>query len=222
MPTITWFGTSNLVSVHQEMSETDPGTEAYASPVTGWITGTTVSARYSELDAQTERAAATFSTTVQPDGTINTGAGAGDCFRSTNAYNGTFDTGNWVINLCIRANTSAGGTSRGRVRIFSGAAVDGSDAVERTGATMVGSTVTPSTSTTNNSTVTASVTGWTTTGAEYIFIQTAWETVTAGGMTTNDVNFRVGNASGAGTRFVSANFTVAAIVVKRLAALGVG
>lgn len=211
MAAIVWYLTSSLGgTAHQAMSETDPGAEAFASPVYGWSTGTVVAARYARADAQNEVTSATFGTTVYPDGIIVTTAGAGDCFVSDTTYNGTFDTGTWTIDLNIRANGSAGGTSRGRVRVFSGPNQDGSSATERTSATMVGSTVTPSTSATTNSQCTGSVTGWTTSGAEYILIQVAWETVTAGGMATNDEDFRVGNASGAGTKVTSANFTATA------------
>jgi hypothetical protein len=37
MAAITWFLTNNSVSVGSDLSLTDPGTEAYRSPVTGWI-----------------------------------------------------------------------------------------------------------------------------------------------------------------------------------------
>lgn len=211
MAAITWYLTSNLAgTAQQEMSEVDPGAEAFASPVYGFITGTVAATNYASADAQTEVPSASFGATAQPDGSIVTTANAGDCWRSTNTYNGTFATANWTAHLCIRANTSAGGTSRGRVRVFSGPNADGSGATERTAAAQVCSTVTPATGTTTDSTLAFSVTGWTTSGAEYIFIQIGWETVTAGGMTTNDENFRVGNASGLGSRMISASFTSAA------------
>lgn len=207
MAALTWFLTSSLNGASQQgLSETDPGAEGYASPVYGWIVGTTAGGNFSSADAQTEAAAATFGATAQPDGTPVTTAGAGDCWVTASTYSGTFDTGNWTIDQCIRANTSAGGTSRGRARVFRTANQDGSSATEVTAAVMVGSTVTPSTSSTTDSTVTASINTFSVTN-EYILIQIGWETVTAGGMTTNDVNYRVGNGSGAGTRVTSANFT---------------
>jgi hypothetical protein len=211
MPAINWYGTSSLASVHQEMSETDPGTEAYASPVTGWVVSTGAGPDYAPLDSQTEQAATTFlGSPVEPDGSINTTNG--DCLRSTNTYNGTFDTGNWTCTLGVRAQT-IGGAQDGRAafRVFSGPNADGSGATERTAARQVGSgTLNLDTTVTQASTATFSVTGWTTSGAEYVFVQVGWERQGAGGMTTADVNLRVGNASGKATRVTSANFTAAA------------
>ncbi len=202
-----WYLTSNLGgTAHQGMSETDPGTEAFASPVYGWIVGTNGANLYASADAQTEVARTVFSATLQPDGSIVTTAGAGDCWVTTSTYTGTFVTGNWVVNGCARANTAAGGTSRMRVRVFSGPNQDGTSATERTSAVQVCSTITPSTTVTNNSTVTFSLTGFTV-SSEYIFIQVGWETVTAGGGVTVDVNFRVGNSAGLGSRVISAPFS---------------
>lgn len=202
------------------MSETDPGAEAYASPVTGWIVSTGAGPDYSKLDSQVEQAAATFGATVEPDGSIDTTVG--DCLRSLNTYNGTFDTGNWEPHFCVRANTN-GGAHDGRAgfRVFSGPNADGSGATERTAARQVGSgVVNLATSATQDSTVAFSVTGWTTSGAEYIFLQVGWERQGAGGMTTSDVNMRIGNASALGTRLITANFTSSAALSVNPAGLG--
>src|SRR5262245_60718281 len=148
MPTKTWYATSSLVSVHQEMSETDPGTEAFASPVTGWVVGTTGSGS-GAFNSQTE--SSTFSGT-NPDGSIDTATG--DCLRTTNPYTGDFASGNWTVNFCVRSNTAVAGQGRADVRLFRSANADGSGATQITSAAQTGSTITSSTSTTTNSSVT--------------------------------------------------------------------
>jgi hypothetical protein len=201
MAAVTWYVTSSLASVHQDMSETSPGAEGYATPATGWVVGTGAT-NYKQLQAQTE--AGSFDATVHPDGTLITSA-PGDCFRSTNTYTGTFDTGNWTIDLAVRAQTG-GGTHDGNAgfRVFSGAAADGSDAVERTSARQEGSTVTDlATSATQKSSATFSVDTFSVTN-EYIFIQVGWERTGAGDNANRDVNIRVGTGA---TVVTSANFT---------------
>jgi hypothetical protein len=207
MATLTWFVTSNLAgTAQQEMSVTDPGTEVSASPTYGWTVGTTASGNFSSADAQTQQAAGTFSSTAQPDGTIVTTANAGDCWRTTTTYAGIFASGNWVFHACIRA-TVAGGTSRARFRLFRGATGDGSSATEITSSAQVGSTVTPATGSTTDSTVTVNL-GNVVVSNEYLFVQWAWETVTAGSMSTNDIVVRVGNASSNGSRVTTPDFAV--------------
>jgi hypothetical protein len=205
MAALTFYMTSSLVSVHQEMSTTDPGTEAYASPVTGWIVSTGTTNR-SHLAAQVEQAAATFVDTAPPDGSINTTTG--DCLRSTSTYTGDFANADWVVSLCVRANTN-GGTQDGLgyCRLFRSVNADGSSATEITGAAQASGAV-------DNLTTSATLTGTITfnpaafsVAGEYIFLQIAWGRTGAGGMTSSDVNFRIGNASGAGTRCVTADFT---------------
>lgn len=200
----TWFATSSLASVHQEMSETDPGTEVTASPTTGWVVSTGASGT-APFNSQVEQAATTF-TGTHPDGSIDTTAG--DCLRSTNAYTGSFASANWTVYFAARA-TTVGGAQDGRMlcRLFRSANADGSGATEITGAAQTGSTVTNlATSATQVSSVAFNPGAFSVSG-EYIFVQLAWERTGAGGMTTSDVNMRVGNTSGSGTRVVSSNFT---------------
>lgn len=220
MPAITWYATNNLASVHQEMSETSPGAvNTTASPTTGWIVGTTAPTVYSKFDSQVERLESTFAATpIEPDGSIDTSIG--DCLRSAATYTGTFDTGDWTCTFTARAGSS-GGSQDGRAafRIFSGAAADGSDAVERTTARQVGSLITDLTTTAQqSSSVTFSVTGFSVTN-QYIFVQLGWEITGAGGMSNADINMRIGDTA---TRTVSANFTQTAINAYKLAAMGVG
>lgn len=206
MAAITWYATNNLASnsSHQEMSETDPGTEAYASPVTGWVVSTGATNR-SKFEAQTERAATTFDATTYPNGTIDTALG--DCLRSATAYNGSFASANWVVHFESRANSN-GGAQDGRMycRLFRSANEDGSSATEITSAAQQGTLVSNlATSATLDSAATFNP-GAFSVSNEYLFVQLAWERTGAGGMTSSDVNMRIGNAGGHGTRVVTSDF----------------
>lgn len=205
MAAITWYATNNLANVHVEMSTTDPGAEATTSPVTGWVVSTGATNR-SAMFAQVERAATTFVDTTPPSGTIDTANG--DCFRSTSTYNGSFASGNWNVHTAWRATTN-GGAQDGLMycRLFRSANADGSSATEITAAAQAGSAVTNlATSATQVSTATFDPGAFSVTN-EYIFVQIAWERTGAGGMTSADVNMRIGNGSGTGTRVISADFT---------------
>jgi hypothetical protein len=187
------------------MSETDPGAEAYASPVTGWIVSTG-STNHSPFNSQVEQAASTFVDTNPPDGSIDTSTG--DCLRSTNQYSGDFASANWVVHFAARANTNGGAQDgRMRCRLFRSANADGSSATEITAAQQQGGLVADlATSATQVSSATFNPGAFSVSG-EYIFIQLAWERTGAGGMTSSDVNMRIGNGSGTGTRVISASFT---------------
>ena len=102
--------TNNKVGVYSEVSETSPGAEAYASPVTGWIVSTGAGPHWSGLGPQLERAATSFTGTQQPDGSIDTTNG--DAWRTLNSYSGTFAAANWEFHGAVRANTN-GGTQDG-------------------------------------------------------------------------------------------------------------
>ena len=208
MAALTWFVTDALADVHAEMSESDPGAEAYGSPVTGWVVGTGVG-NHAAMDSQVELTATAFASTTPPDGTPDTVAG--DCFRSTNAYSGTFDAGNWNVHFAARAQTQGGAQDgRMRCRLLRGSDPSGSGATEITGAQQQGGLVTNlTTSATQVSTATFDPGSFSVT-AEYLFVQIAWERTGAGGMAASDVNLRIGNASGAGSRVISANFTSSA------------
>jgi hypothetical protein len=213
---MTWYVTNNLGdgSPHQAMSETDPGTEAYASPVTGWIVSTGAT-NHSPYDAQVEQAAATFVNTTPPDGSIDTAAG--DCWRTDRPYVGDFASANWNVHFACRANTG-GDTQDGRIRIrlFRGNINDGNGATEITAGHIQGGLVTNLlTSATQVSTATFNPGAFTVNG-EFIFVQLAWERTGAAGMTTYDVNMRIGNASGTGSRVISSDFTNPGLPVSAL------
>jgi hypothetical protein len=207
MAALTWFATSALASVHQEMSETDPGTEVTATGPVGWIAGNATN-NHSPLKAGAEQALATFTATTDPDGTIDTTNG--DCFRSTNTYTGSFANANWEVRFAARATTATGCSGRIRCRLLRSANANGSGATEITSGQQIASTSVSSLQTGTTQTTTATFNpGAFSVSNEYIFIQLAWERTGAGGHNTSDVNMRVGNASSAGTRVVSSNFTIA-------------
>lgn len=211
MAALTWYVTNNLAGAsHQEMSTTDPGAEAFCGTGPyGWIVGTTAAGNYASADAQTEVAAASFGATIQPDGSIVTTAGAGDCWRTTNTYTGTFDTGNWEFHLCVRANSGATGQDgNAGFRLFRSQFPDGAQATEITAARLEGATVTDlATSATQDSSHTGTSISTFHVDGEYIFVQVGWEITGAATMSSADVDVRIGNGSGNGSRVVTPNFT---------------
>lgn len=206
MAALTWYLTNNSASIGSDLSETDPGAEAYRSPVTGWIVSVVTAGNYSSYFNDVERAAVTFSATPQPDGSLDTTNG--DFWTSPAALTGSFAATDWTIAVAVRANTrQAGQDGRIRVRIFKGTNQDGSSATEITSAATAGTTVTDLlTSVTQVSTVTVTP-GAFSVSNEYIFVQIAWEITGDSSNATADVNLRIGNGSGAGCRVVTSEFT---------------
>lgn len=192
-------------------TETDPGADAFTTTPTGWIVSTGAGVDYSPYVINTEQAASTFGATVLP-GSASVGTGY---IRSPTAYTGTFAAGNWVPHFVCRANTNGGAQDGAAMfRLWKGVANDGSDAVEMTSAVQTGSAVTDlATSANQDSTVSIALGGITCTN-EYIFWPIAWKRTGAGGMTSADVNVRVGTS---GTRLVTPDFTASApSMIKRL------
>ena len=208
----TWYLTNASASVGSDLSDSDPGAEAYRSPVTGWIVGTG-STNHSEWYNDVERASSTFTGTTVPDGSLDTANG--DFWVSPDPLTGDFASADWNIHFACRANNN-GGSQGGRIRIrlFRGPNQDGSGATEITAAHQIGSAITLLlTSVTQVSTVTFNPGAFTVTN-EYVFIQLAWERQVAGAMTNSDVNARIGNASAAGSRVITSDFTSS--VVRRV------
>lgn len=205
MAALTWYLTNNSASVGSDLSDSDPGAEAFRSPVTGWVHGTG-SVNHSEWFNDVERAASTFTGTTVPDGSLDTTNG--DFWVSPSQLTGDFASGNWNIHFACRANT-AGGIHDGRMRcrLFRGANQNGSSATEITSAQQQGGLVTDlATSATQVSTATFNPGAFSVSG-EYIFVQLAWERTGAALMSSADVNARVGNGSGTGSRVITADFT---------------
>lgn len=219
MPAKTWYLTDNSVSIGSDLSETDPGAEGYRSPITGWAVGTG-SIDHASYFNDVERTSSNFSGTTQPDGTLNTTSG--DFWVSPDTLTGTFDAGNWNIHFSVRANTSPGATGRMRCRLFRGANQDGSSATEITAAQQQGGVVTSLSSLATQVSTATFDPGSFSVSSEYIFIQLAWERTGAAGMSTSDVNVRIGDGSGTGSKVVSTNFTATVITPYKLSAMGVG
>lgn len=207
MATITWYLTNNSVSVGSDLSLTDPGAEAYRSPVTGWVVSTGAT-NHSEYFNDVERAASTFTGTSVPDGSLDTTNG--DFWVSPTPLTGDFASGTWNIHFACRANTVGGAQDgRIRVRLFRGPNQDGSGATEITAGQQNGGLVTDlATGTTQVSSASFNP-GAFSVNNEYIFVQLAWERTGAGGMTTSDVNVRIGHGSSNGSRVITADFTAA-------------
>lgn len=212
MAFLRWFVTNALVSVHQEMSETSPGADQTTSPNYGWTVGVVAPTVYSKADSGVERASGTFAATpIEPDGTIDTVIG--DCWRTALRYKGTFVAANgidaWQFYFGVIAVTS-GGDQDGRVgiRLFRGAAEDGSGAVEITAGRVVGSIVTNLTTLLQQeSHIEIMTIPEFTVNDEFLFVQVGWEITGAGGAADRDVIVRIGDTVLTGvlsTDFVSA------------------
>lgn len=206
MAALNWYLTNNSVSVGSDLSETDPGTEAFRSPVSGWVVSVTAAGNYSSYYNDVERAASTFGATAQPDGTLDTTNG--DFWTSPSPLTGSFAATDWTIYAAVRANTRAAGQDgRMRARIFKGTNQNGSGATEITSSATNGTTVTDLlTSATQVSTITINPGTFTCTN-EYVFIQLAWEITGDATNATADVNLRIGNGSSSGCRVVTSDFT---------------
>jgi len=213
MPALTWFVTNAIAAgVHQQMSEVSPGADATTAPNYGWTVGIIAAANFASADAGTEVPAASFGAAVQPDGTIVTTPGAGDCWRSENAYSGSFAAGAWTFQMGVIA-VSNGGTQDGRAgfRLFHGPNADGAAAVEVTGAPQVGSVVTNLTTAAQQlSSIAPALAGFVVVN-EFIFIQIGWEITGVGGMAAADVIHRIGTTASLVT---SPDFTPAAAAAR--------
>jgi hypothetical protein len=205
MATQTHYLTNTLVGGWQSMSTTTPGADAYASPVTGWIVGSTApgSLLYSSFAPAAERLESTFAATAQPDGTLDTSLK--DALYIDPGGGGDYASGNWTVNGVVRANTNGGAQDgRLRYRLFK-ADADGTNATEITAAAQLGATLTNVSNAADfNSSVTFNPGAFSVTASQKLFLQLAWERTGAGGMTTADINFRIGTNS---TRVVTADFT---------------
>lgn len=209
MAVLTWYLTNLSPDTFSQLSGTDPGAEAFRTPTTGWVVSN-VNLNHSKYYNDLERSATTFTDTNAPDGSLQ--APEGDGWISPTRYSGSFASGDWNVHFAVRGQTSGGDADgRVRIRLFRGPNVDGSGAVEITSAQQQGGLVTNlATTATQVSTVTFNP-GAFSVSNEFLFIQIGWERTGAGGATNRDVNVRVGNASGTGSRVITADFTGQAV-----------
>jgi hypothetical protein len=188
------------------MAEVDPGAEAYASPVQGWIASTIPGGLDIRYIATTENNGGSG---PYPDLT-NFLDGGREALRTDAPLTGTFAAGNWTFHCAVRANT-AGSTHDGRVAVrlvrskvpglYSGSFT------EITSARTVGTSVTNLTSAaTQTSTVTLALPAFSL-DDEYLFLMMAWNIQGAGSTLNDDVNIRLGTTA---TRLISTDFTASA------------
>lgn len=220
MAALTGYLTNASVSVGSDLSTTDPGAEAYRSPVTGWIVGTGAT-NHSAWANDVEQASATFVDLLPPDGSLDTTNG--DFWAWPTTLHGDFASANWNIHFGCQANTNGGAQDgRMRCRLFRGANQNGSSATEITAAQQSGGLVTNlAAGTTQVSTATFNPGAFSVTD-EYVFVQIGWERTGAGGMASSDVNARIGGASSC--RVVTSDFTdtTPAPTLKSMMLTGVG
>lgn len=157
------------------LDTTQPGA---STSTTGWTLGNELAPGvYSRQSFRQERAAATFTTTIEPSG-VPLGK-AQDCWRLSAGTTGTFSAGTWYSSVSVLA-VSSGGARDGRAhfRIWRSTNEDGTTATEITQGAMVGSRVTDlSTTVAQSSSASTQIAGFSLAG-EYLFLQVAWENTT--------------------------------------------
>lgn len=208
MATKTFYGTNTLLGSTpkwQELSETSPGATATSSPNVGWTLAKIEPTRYSELSAGEERAAATFSTTAVPDGTIANGGGTNNTFRTATPLTGRFEAGKWACHFVVRAVTAeANGKGAVTFRIWRGPNANGLGATELTGGLKTGAELNKIVTSADKDSSLEVELGEVTLSNEYLFVEAAWKITSKSGSETADCIFRWGEA---GTRIISTNFT---------------
>lgn len=195
--------TTQSPSPWKELNETSPGANATASPVNGWVVSTLTTGS-SALDSDTERASTTFNNTVPiaPNGILT--ASVGDALRTALTYTGSFAAGTWEFHATVIA-TTVGGAQDGKmcVRMFKSPNADGSSATQLIGRIEGGTVLNVGTTTPLTSTASFSP-GQILMHNEYLFVQPGWQITGAGGMSTSDINLRIGTTA---TKLVSTDFT---------------
>ncbi len=199
----------------QDSQETDI-TPANGTP--GWTVGKTAATRYAQFQSGTKVAATFFQTSALPDAPqlIAPDASVHDCWILTDAgaaFNGSFDASAWEIAMVVRETTSHAGVGRIRVRVWAATNTAATTGLrELTGAVQLGSSASSQTTTVDGTSTVTWSPGAITLTAEYLFVQVAWEILTAGGANGGDVVMRVGdaNVAGTGTRVRTADYTAGA------------
>ena len=144
--------------------------------------GVTAAGNYAKYFRNTQRQAADFNTTVQPDGLIDNVHG--DCLRTQNAYTGSFAAGNWTISFGLRPNTvHVGTTATLRARIFRSKDPGGARAVELTASPLATANFDGSNTSAQSLNVTWSPGAFSLSG-EYLFFELTLNITGAGNLTT--------------------------------------
>lgn len=197
----TWYLTNGVdANGWQALSES---TQVAATCNAGWIVGTGATVN-SELQANTERASATFVGSTVPDGSLDTSLK--DAFRIPAALSGSFASGNWSFQFAVQSPTQGGAADGQIVFRLIKANADGSSPTEITAAQQSAGVCTNVSTSDVNSTLTLNP-GAFSLANQYLFVQVAWKRTGAGGMTTTNIRLRTGSAATpTGTVITSANF----------------
>lgn len=164
---------------------------AASTSTTGWTVGTTVAARFSRMTYNVEVPAANFTATAQPSAAPTNIAE--DCWRLSAVTTGTFSAGTWYSAASIIAVTNASSQAgRARFRIWRGQSPDGVGVTELTRGTMVGSTTAALSTTVAASSSASTQIASSAVTNEYLFLEMAWETTTAGTNANADALIRLG------------------------------
>lgn len=170
-----------------------------ATTTTGWNAGTNAAGQSCLQNGGTEvsRNSTTppWSATLQPSAAPS--QTLGDCWRSENTLSGTFANTNWTLSFGVRSVTAAyTGRFRLAVRIWKSTNANGTGATELTAGRVTSAITAANLSTTADTTVSITWTPGATQklSNEYLFVQVGIEITTAGGGTTQDIDFRVGSA----------------------------
>jgi hypothetical protein len=127
-------------------------------------------------------------------------------FRTSNSYNGTIDTGNWLINGQVGATaTSCGQNGKFIWRVFRDTNGSGASATELTAAIVpAGNFVSLSSAGVGLNSLTTMSMGSVTLTGEYLFFVGAWVTNSASVGGSGDVKYIAGTS---GLMFITPNFT---------------
>src|SRR3989454_4646035 len=195
---------------------------------TGWTVGTVAANNYSRQTYNTENATTTFGVTPQPANPPATAGGhiAEDCWRLSAATSGVFFAGVWYSSLSVLAVTNATvQAGQARFRIWRSTDPGGAGAIEVTDPSriLVG-TITPALSTTVATSSVASVALPTVVlNNEFLFLQVAWQIMTAGTNAGSDCLIRYGSMSPTdGSGLVTSAFSGTVAAVGGGAARGAG
>lgn len=165
-----------------------------ATTTTGWNAGTNVLGQSCIQNGGSEvsRTSGSWGATLQPSAAPS--QTVGDCWRSENTLTGVFANTNWTFNFGIRSVTAAYvGRLKLAVRVWRSSNANGSGAVELTSGRVASAATSANLSTSADTTVswTWSPGGTMTLNGEYLFVQVGIEITSAGGGTTQDIDFRV-------------------------------
>lgn len=173
---------------------TQPGA---STSTTGWNVGkTSISFPFSLMSYNVEKTSGQFNTAAKPaTGPDVAGAHfAQDCWRISAATTGVFSAGTWYSSTSVISVTAAlSGAGRVNYRLWRSSSESGAAPTELTKGRMVGTTITAlSTTVAQSSSASTQIASFSLTN-EYLFMNMAWEIVTASGNNGADADIRFGS-----------------------------